>query len=75
MDSIQFSSELSALSRLLERDMEDSTMHVAGDDTGFRLFCHELLAKVRDHVISERQAAANNNRAATTPDVREFGYL
>jgi len=50
-------------------------MHVAGDDTGFRLFCHELLAKVRDHVISERQAAANNNRAATTPDVREFGYL
>ena len=86
MASNELTSELLALSQILEGQKETPKDVVGGADLNFRVVCDELLTKIRDHIVKSRQgiqvkatqsddAQAVANSGFSPLDVREFGYL
>jgi hypothetical protein len=86
MNSSHFTSELLALSQMLEEQADNSGKKVGGEDHNFHVVCDELLTKIRDHVVKSRQGSYGvatqsddaqpvANQAVSPLDVREFGYL
>lgn len=81
MASNELTSELLALSQILEGQAETPKDVVGGADLNFRVVCDELLAKIRDHIVKSRQgiqvvsAQPVASQVVSLLDVREFGYL